>query len=442
MGKASRRKRERTETVPNGVTDSRVTAPGAMRRLRLILAIVAGTLVLAVAIWALMTADEPRPAAVPASSWLPDPDTSGMTTPVKRAIRDARRAALDRPRSARDIGRFGQVLHAHWLYDDAAACYERARDLNPEDVRWVYLLAGVEELRGAGGDRLDPLFAEVLSRLPDFAPAHVRYADALMRLGRWGEAREHYAAAVALDPDLVLAQRGLGQAAIQLGDPKEAVEHLNSAAERAPEDRITQVALARAYALAGDPERSAEASEMAQELRGEASLPDPIYYEMERLAVDPASLRSRFNRSFRTGDFDVAREAALLLEQSGSPEARQRLARAIKQQANQDAYAENFDTALAAFERAAELMPEDPEIQHNWGTVLLRQGDLEPAADHFRAAIELNPESADSLYNLGVTLEGLGRGEEAFALYERAAAIDPNHAAVGKLKGMSVAPDN
>jgi protein O-GlcNAc transferase len=65
--------------------------------------------------------------------------------------------------------------------------------------------------------------------------------------------------------------------------------------------------------------------------------------------------------------------------------------------------------------------------------VLLRRGDLEEAGRHFERAIVLDPQSADSLYNLGVVLEGLGRGDEAIARFIEAAAIDPQHAAAGRL---------
>ena len=109
------------------------------------------------------------------------------------------------------------MLHAHWLHDEAAACYEIARGLAPEDFRWVYLLAGVEDVRGGDGERIDQLFTDAIRLSPRFPPAYVRRADALMRLGRWSEARESYAVAAELDPGLILAHRGRGQAAVRIG---------------------------------------------------------------------------------------------------------------------------------------------------------------------------------------------------------------------------------
>jgi tetratricopeptide (TPR) repeat protein len=375
----------------------------------------------------------PTSSAVSSRSVLPDPDTSSMTAPVARAIRQARQVALARPGSAAAAGRLGQVLHAHWLYDAAAASYGIARELAPRDFRWVYLLAGVEDVRGADGARIDQLFREAIRLAPDFPPVYVRHADALLRLGRWSEAGDAYQAAIERDPGLVLAHRGLGQAATLLGNGPAAVEHLERAAALDPRDRITQVALARAYTLVGRADQAAGAAREAQTLDSQASLPDPVFFEVERLAVDPETLRKRVARGLRNNDYDMAIEAVTLLEESGAPGARRQLALASKQRANRLAFSGEFDGALAEFGRAARLAPTDPEIEHNWGTVLLRRGDLEEAGRHFQKAIEINPRSADSRYNLGVVLEGLGRSEEAIAQFKAAVAIDPRHAAAERL---------
>ena len=113
----------------------------------------------------------------------------------------------------------------------------------------------------------------------------------------------------------------------------------------------------------------------------------------------------------------------------------------VKQHANQLAFAGDFDKALAAYEEAARLAPNDPEIEHNWGTVLLRRGELEAAAEHFERAVALNPDSADSLYNLGVALEELGREVEAVGHFEAAAAIDPQHVAAKRLRELGESID-
>jgi len=442
MGRASRRKRERARAAPSGtaVGSGRPETRGTRTRLHFLAlaGLVAAVIALGLGMWLTRGGDEtPTRTRVE----LPDPDTSEMTAPVERAIRNARLAAHAQPESAAAVGQFGQVLHAHWLYEGAAECYEIAHELSPGDFRWVYLLAGVEDIRGSDTSRIDELFREAIRLAPQFPPVHVRHADALMRLGRWAEASDAYAEAARLDPELVLAYRGLGQAANLLGDGPEAVEHLERSRELAPEDRITQIALTRAYALTGQDDLAAETSRKAQAVTAQASLPDPIFFEVQNLAVDPESLRKRASRNLLEGNDDAAIAALTLLEESEGVGARLQLAAAIKRRANQLAFGGDFDAALFEFERAGRLTPADPEIEHNWGTVLLRRGDFEEAGRHFERAIELDPGSADSLYNLGVVLEGLGRTDEAIARFSSAAAIDPQHVAPKRLTELGIVPD-
>ena len=442
VGRASRRKRERSLEAPRraAASDGPSANHGARPRLRLlaIAAVVAGVLALGLGAWSQKHecrrktgAGRRDPAARP--RYHEHDGARRARDPSRRA-----QAALARPGSAEAVGRFCQVLHAHWLYQEASPCYGIARQLAPDDFRWVYLLAGVEDISGADGERIDRLFRESIRLSPLFPPVYVRHADALLRLGRWSEARDAYTKAVELDPELVLAQRGLGQAATLLGDGPAAVEHLELAASLSPQDRIVQVSLARAYTLVGRGDQAAEAARKAQALKSTASLPDPVFFAVENLAVDPESLRGRLNRSLREGDYDTAFEAATLLEESGAPGARQQLALSSKQRANELAFGGDFDGALLEYERAARFGPTDPEIEHNWGTVLLRRDDLEEAGRHFQRAIELNPQSADSLYNLGVVLEGLGRNDEAITRFTEAVKINPQHMAADRLTELGV----
>jgi len=78
---------------------------------------------------------------------------------------------------------------------------------------------------------------------------------------------------------------------------------------------------------------------------------------------------------------------------------------------------------LAALERAAQLLPDDPEAHTNFGNALRARGRLEEAAARHRRAIDLKPDYAEAHNNLGSVLKDLGRPEDAAKSFKRALAL-------------------
>ncbi len=84
--------------------------------------------------------------------------------------------------------------------------------------------------------------------------------------------------------------------------------------------------------------------------------------------------------------------------------------------------------ALAALQRAAELLPEDAQAHANLGGELLRAARFAEAVASLRRAVQLSPGDADTLSNLGNALRGAGQAEEALANYQAAVNRSPGHA--------------
>ena len=84
--------------------------------------------------------------------------------------------------------------------------------------------------------------------------------------------------------------------------------------------------------------------------------------------------------------------------------------------------------ALPAFQKAADLMPADPEAHYNLGVVLKSAGRLEEAAASYRRAVKLKPDYAEAHSNLGNILNDLGQHTEAIASYRHALKIRPDDA--------------
>lgn len=90
--------------------------------------------------------------------------------------------------------------------------------------------------------------------------------------------------------------------------------------------------------------------------------------------------------------------------------------------------AENeFDSALAAAQRAASSNPEDPSIQFYLGTVFLLSDSSQATAaiEPLRKALASNPGWIECLQNLGVALARCGRSAEAIPYLERARDLQP-----------------
>lgn len=84
--------------------------------------------------------------------------------------------------------------------------------------------------------------------------------------------------------------------------------------------------------------------------------------------------------------------------------------------------------AMAALEKAAALLPEDPETHSNLGNALRRRGLFAEAVASHRRALALRPGNAAYHNNLGAALFDLGEHEAAIASYGEALKLQPNFA--------------
>lgn len=84
--------------------------------------------------------------------------------------------------------------------------------------------------------------------------------------------------------------------------------------------------------------------------------------------------------------------------------------------------------ALAAFERALEVAPGDPEVPFQLGNHFFRRGEHARAVTQFERAIAINPNHKNAHNNLGAALRELGRFDEAIGHLNEALRIDPAYA--------------
>ncbi|MDB9411087.1 CHAT domain-containing protein [Microcystis aeruginosa] len=86
----------------------------------------------------------------------------------------------------------------------------------------------------------------------------------------------------------------------------------------------------------------------------------------------------------------------------------------------------DFIGAIASYDRALEIKPDDHEAWYNRGFALGNLGRLEEAIASYDRALEIKPDFHEAWYNRGIALKNLGRLEEAIASYDRALEIKPD----------------
>ena len=84
--------------------------------------------------------------------------------------------------------------------------------------------------------------------------------------------------------------------------------------------------------------------------------------------------------------------------------------------------------AIAEYEQALQLKPDDPDAPFNLATALLRTGRFKDAIEYYEQALRIHPNDAPAHCNLGVALVKLGQPGQAIGHFEQALRIDPGYA--------------
>ncbi|MFN5971892.1 MAG: tetratricopeptide repeat protein [Microcystis sp.] len=84
--------------------------------------------------------------------------------------------------------------------------------------------------------------------------------------------------------------------------------------------------------------------------------------------------------------------------------------------------------AIASYDQALEITPDDHEAWYNRGFALGNLGRLEEAIASYDRALEIKPDLPQAWNNRGNALFNLGRFEQAIASFDQAIKINPNDA--------------
>ena len=359
-----------------------------------------------------------HPAALSvAPAVVPSPDLSPMQPQVASALRSARDHVVSRPGSPSAWGRYGMLLDAHALREDALAAYREARRLAPDEFRWSYLLASTMEFFNAPADEIVAEYQTAARLLPSYPPTFVRMGEVLARHAEPERALRAYQRGVELDASLAFAHRGVGQMSLLLGDPTTAVRSLRHANQLQPDDRSVLVTLARALRQTGAIEESQAMVERSTDAVERLVLPDPIRFEVSEMALTAAACRDRAVRMAAEGDADGALRA-LDPVRTVDPEDE------FFHMTVGNAYARigHWEQAMHHFQRCVRIEPSMADAYVEMANVSLARRQLESAQRALSSALEIDPDHVRALGAMGAILAARGMEDEAIQAFEQAAS--------------------
>ncbi|HCF87188.1 MAG TPA: hypothetical protein DEV72_18535 [Ktedonobacter sp.] len=98
----------------------------------------------------------------------------------------------------------------------------------------------------------------------------------------------------------------------------------------------------------------------------------------------------------------------------------------------------DFERALAAYEQAIRLDPNNAYAYHRKGHSLRRLNRLYEALSAYKQAIRLDPNNFEFYYGKGRVLEAMERYEEAVTAFDLAIRLDPNFSGQYNFKGVTL----
>ena len=318
----------------------------------------------------------------------PDPDefkpqVAASLRPA-RALFDQQSKALTGAELGAAYGKLGLHYQAHQQQDAAAACFQNAMRLDPQDHRWPYHLAVHDEETGAFGDA-EKLYSRSLELEPDNLAGATRLGLLHLQLGHLEAAQRQLEAVVARREDHAAALAGLADIANERSDYATAAKLYTRALEIDPAASQLNYRLGMVYRKLGDVDRARAA--LAK--RGERIpfIEDPLLVVMQAHVHPPQYYMSQAEDALARDDLRQAARLyslALLVAPTHAP-ALVQLGEVLLAVNQNDAARQRFEQLVAAHPNMA--------IGHYYlGLCAARAGQRESAITHMREALARDPQ--------------------------------------------------
>ncbi len=182
---------------------------------------------------------------------------------------------------AESIGRLGMLYHAYQFHAEGRASYALARELAPNEYRWIYYAAMLEKT-AFEYEAAESLFQRALEIRPDDPELWAELGDLYLMWARREEARTHLDRGLALEPVQPVAALGVARLLTLEQDWDGVIALITPLLERHPRLSKAHKFVGAAYGVLGDAEL--EAFHMEEGEYGSAVASD-LMDELNELAV-------------------------------------------------------------------------------------------------------------------------------------------------------------
>ena len=259
-------------------------------------------------------------------------------------------------------------------------------------------------------------------------------ADSLYMLGRYEDASVSYKNALKIDPEDFDSWMGRGSSLYNLGMYTESLTAFEKAIEIRPDNSYAWYDRGNVFYRLADYALAVHDFAMGETLNST----NPDVSDNKELALDKLvqsvlgedlnpvqgalSLRKIADKLFDQEKYEGALaiyEKALEMD----PENTSLLIR----KGNSEYAIGLYEDALASYQKGEELNPDDPIVWYDKALALHELGRNDEALVAAERSLEINSTDSSAWYNRGVILESIGKQDMALASYDKALEINPTH---------------